>query len=170
MSSAVNISFRYSERDFVRAMRSHYASRLRLWLDIPVIAVTAVGGVYLWQAPDSRWYGIALVGLSAILTVILVAAFGVIPRVVFRREPKFRDEYSLTFSPEGIHFRTTHIDSRLQWSLYSKALVDAHSFILYHGSRDVSVVPRRVFQTAEQQKIFEQLLTQNVPQIIRKHA
>ena len=33
----VQLSFRYVEQDYVRAMRVHYASRLRLPLDIAVI-------------------------------------------------------------------------------------------------------------------------------------
>jgi hypothetical protein len=38
----VNLSFRYAEQDYVRAMRAHYASRLRLPLDIAVIVGIAV--------------------------------------------------------------------------------------------------------------------------------
>ena len=99
---------------------------------------------------------------------MLVAAFMVIPPLIFRREPKFRDDYSLTFSPEGIHFRTALFDSQLQWSMYSRALVDAHSYVLYYGSRQFTVIPKRVFQSAEQQQAFEQLLTQHVSQIVRR--
>lgn len=100
-------------------MRAHYASRLRLRLDIPAILAIVALGAYLWRSPDSRLYGMVLVGIAAAFALMLVAAFTVIPSVVFRREPKFRDDYSLAFSPEGIHFRTAHIDSQLQWSLYS---------------------------------------------------
>ncbi len=99
---------------------------------------------------------------------MLIAAFTVIPPLVFRREPKFRDEYSLTFSPEGIHFRTAHIDSQLQWSMYSRALIDAHSYVLYYGSRHFTVIPKRFFESIEQQQAFEQLLTQHVSQIVRR--
>jgi len=99
---------------------------------------------------------------------MLIAVFTIIPPLAFRREPKFRDDYALTFSPEGIHFRTAHIDSRLQWSLYSRALIDAHSYILYYGSRQFTVLPKRIFQSAEQQQAFEQLLTQHVSQIVRR--
>jgi hypothetical protein len=100
--------------------------------------------------------------------LLLIAAFTVIPRVVFRREPRFQDDYSLTFSPEGIHFRTANIDSRLQWSVYSRALVAAHSYVLYHGPRSFTVIPKRVFQGEEQRQAFEQLLTEHVPQIKRQ--
>jgi hypothetical protein len=131
VDSTVNLSFRYLESDYVRAMRAHYASRLRLRLDIVVIVATVAFGAYLWRSPNSHLYGIVVVGIAAVFTLMLVAAFAVIPSVVFRREPKFRDDYSLTFSPEGIHFRTAHIDSQLQWGMYSRALVDAHSYVLY---------------------------------------
>lgn len=168
MDSTVNLSFRYSESDFVRAMRAHYASRLRLRLDIVVIVVTVAFGAYLWRSPNSHLYGMVVVGIAAAFALMLVAAFAIIPSVVFRREPKFRDDYSLTFSPEGIHFRTAHIDSQLQWSMYSQALVDAYSFVLYYGARSFTVIPKRAFRSAEEQQAFEKLLTQHVSEIVRK--
>ena len=151
-------------------MRAHYASRLRLRLDIAVILVTAVLGAYFWYSMQSTWFGITLVGVSVAFALLLIAAFVVIPPLLFRREPKFSDDYSLTFSPEGIHFKTANIDSHLQWNLYSQALVDAHSFVLYYGSRSFTVIPKRVFQTAEQEEAFERLLTKNIPKITRKDA
>ena len=168
MNSTVNLSFRYLEIDYVRALRAHYASRLRLRLDI-VVAIGLAGiGAYLWRSPDLRWWGVGCVVVSALFGLMLVAAFTVIPRFTFRREPKFRDDYSLTFSADVIHFRTAHIDSQLQWSMYSRALVDTHSYVLYYGTRQFTVIPKRVFQTPEQQQAFEQLLTQHISQIIRR--
>jgi hypothetical protein len=130
--------------------------------------VLAAVGAYFWRSPSSRWFGVILVGASAAFALILVAAFVIIPPLAFRREPKFRDDYSLTFSQEGIRFRTVHVDSQLQWSLYSGALVDAYSYVLYYGSRSFTVIPKRVFQSAEQQRAFEQLLAQHVPKIVTK--
>jgi YcxB-like protein len=168
MSSMVHLTFRYLEDDYVRALRAHYASRLRLRLDAAVVAVVAGIGIYLWQSPTTHWLGVGCVIVSSLFALLLVAAFTVIPPLAFRREPKFRDDYSLTFSGEGIHFCTAHIDSNLQWSVYSRALIDAHSYVLYYGSRYFTVVPKRVFQSSEQQQVFEQLLTQNVSEISRR--
>lgn len=108
--------------------------------------------------------------IAVTFAILLIAAFTIIPTLAFRREPKFRDDYSLTFSPEGIHFRTAHIDSQLQWTLYSRALIDAHSYILYYGPRQFTVIPKRVFQNIAQQQIFEQLLTQHVSEITRRET
>jgi hypothetical protein len=137
-NSPISLSFRYSEIDYVRAFCAHYADRLRLWLDVCVVVALGAVGIYLW------------------------------PSLIFRREPKFRDEYSLTFSSEGIHFQTAHIDSHLAWDLYSRALVDAHSYVLYYGSRTFTVIPKRVFQNNQQQEAFDQLLAGHVPKIVRK--
>jgi hypothetical protein len=166
--ATVSLSFRYLKSDIVRAMRSHYASHLRRRLDIVLAVGLAVLGAYLWRSPSSHWFGVVFVGLSAVFGLILVAAFLVIPSLAFRYQPKFRDEYSLTFSPEGIHFQTTHIDSHLEWSIYSRATVDAYSYVLYWGSSTFTIIPKRVFRTPEQQGAFEQLLAERVPKIVRK--
>jgi hypothetical protein len=170
VNSTVKITFRYAQSDYVRAVRAHYASQLRLPLDIAAIVVVAVGGIYLWRSPSSRWLGLVCVVVAVGFAIMLIAAFTVIPVLMFRREPKFRDDYSLSFSPDGIHFRTVHIDSQLQWSMYSRALIDAHSYVLYYGSRQFTVIPKRVFQSREQQEAFEQLLSKHVSQIVRRNT
>jgi len=164
---SVNLNFRYTEADYVRAMRSHYASRLRLPLDITVVVVAAALGAYELKS-GSRGFGITMLAMSGLFALVLVSAFAVIPRMGFRREPKFRDDYTLTFSPQGIHFRTAHIDSDLQWSLYTCALVDAHSFVLYYGSQQFTVIPKRVFQDDAQREAFETLLAQKISNIVYK--
>lgn len=168
MNSNVSLSFRYLERDYVRALRAHYASRLRLRVDLFVTVVVVLCGAYLWSTPSWHWLGVGFVTIAVVFVLILIAAFTVIPRFVFRRERKFRDDYSLTFSAQGIHFRTAHVDSQVQWSLYSRALVDAHSYVLYYGSSQFTVIPKRVFESAEQQQAFDRLLSEHVSQIVRR--
>jgi hypothetical protein len=168
MNSPVHLSFRYEQSDFARAMRAHFANEFRLTLDITIMIAMAAPGAYFFQLQGWRWLGIVCTCVSAVFGLILVVAFAIIPQLVFRRDPKFLQDYSLTFSPEGIHFHTAHIDSRLQWSMYSRALVDAHSYVLYYGARSFTIIPKRVFQSAGEQETFEQLLAENVPKIIRR--
>ena len=168
MTETVSLLFRYAENDYVRALRTHYSSRLRVRFDIVAAIVTALLGVYSWRSPDYHWLSVVCLAASFVLVLILFAAFVVIPPLVFRSETKFRDDYALTFSQDGIHFRTAHIDSQLQWSMYSRALIDEHSYVLYYGSRQFTVIPKRVFQSAEQRQIFEQLVTQHVSKILRR--
>jgi hypothetical protein len=168
MDSTVHLSFRYSEQDYVRAMRAHLKSRLRLKIDIVVIVLAAAFGFYEWRSLDSAWWGISLVIVSVVFALILVVAFGIVPGMAFRGEPKFRDEYSLTFSGDGIHFQTAHINSHLEWSMYGRALIDAHSFVLYHGSRSFTVIPKRFFKIPEDLATFERLVSEKIPEITRR--
>jgi hypothetical protein len=168
MDETISLSFRYSKSDIVRAMRSHYASRMRPRFDLVMAVVLAAAGAYLWRLPSSHWFGVFCIGASAVFLSLLIATFVIMPRLAFRSEPKLRDDYSLAFSQHGIRFRTVHIDSELQWNLYSRALVDAYSYILYYGSRSFTVIPKRVFQSVEQQRAFEQLLVQHVSKMTIK--
>ena len=163
----VNLRFRYAEQDYVRAIRAHYATRLRLPLDLAVTAAIALLGAYELRL-GSRAFGIGLLCLSGVFMLVLVAAFAVIPRVWFRSQPKLRDEYLLRFSSEGIHFQTIHINSDLQWTMYTRALVDAYSFILYYGNQQFTVIPKRVFSDGPQRESFERLLSQNVSDILNR--
>jgi hypothetical protein len=163
----VDLNFRYAETDYVRAMRAHYASRLRVPLDITVVVVVAAVGAHELRS-GSRGFGIAMLSLSGLFALMLVAVFAIVPRIGFRRESKFRDDYTLTFSPQGIHFRTAHIDSDLQWSLYTRALADAHSFVLYYGSQQFTVIPKRVFHDVAQREAFERLLSHNISNVVYK--
>ncbi len=170
VNSTINLSFRYMKIDYVRALRSHYASRLRLRLDI-VFTVILVGiGAYLWRSPTLHWLGLSCLVVAIAFALMLIAVFALIPRLAFRREPKFRDDYSLTFSPDGIHFRTAHVDSHLQWSMYQRAMIDSHSYILYYGTFQFTVIPKRVFLSVEQQQEFEKLLAQHISKIVRRAA
>jgi hypothetical protein len=127
VDETVNLSFRYTENDYLRAVRAHLRTRLRLPLDVLMVVGLAALGAYEWRSQETHWYGVTAATVSALFGLLLVAAFTAIPSLMFRREPKFRDDYSLTFSRAGIHFKTAHIDAQLQWTLYTRALVDARS-------------------------------------------
>jgi len=169
VNQSVSLSFRYAELDYVHALRTHYASVLRLRLDIfIVVALTAIGS-YCLSIPNQHWFGIVCISLAGSFSLLLLAAFLFLPRWIFRRELKLHDDYALTFSPDEIHFRTKSIDSHLQWSMYTRAIVDARSFLLYYGERNFTVIPKRVFVNAEQMQIFEQMLIKRVQQIVRQN-
>jgi hypothetical protein len=52
--------------------------------------------------------------------------------------------------------------------MYANALVTAHSYILYYGSSTLTVVPKRVFESTEQQETFDELVVANIPKVVRK--
>jgi hypothetical protein len=154
----LTVSFRYSEVEYVHAMRAHYAKRLSPRRDFVVIAACLVIGVLALRYSELNWLSLLLLGSAFVLAAMLIAAFTVLPRLTFRREPKFRDEYRLTFTSEGIHFRTENIDSNLKWDLYSRVLTTPKSWILYYGKDQFTVIPKRAFASDEEKARFNELL------------
>jgi hypothetical protein len=167
MDDVITLCFRYTEEDYIQAFQSHYARRWRLLIDLTVLCVTASSGAYLLRDPGTHFLGLACLAIAALFALMLVAAMVVVPRLIFRRELKFREEYTLSFSPEEIRFRTAKIDSLLQWGLYTSALIGARSYVLYHGKNSMTVIPKRVFEQARQAEQFEQLLTAKISKITR---
>src|SRR5437879_6919980 len=106
MSETINLSFRYSESDYVRALRAHYSSRLRVRFDIVAAIVGALVGAYSWRSPDYHWLSVICVAASWFLVLILLAAFVVISPLAFRSEEKLWEDYSIYFSHDVLHFST----------------------------------------------------------------
>jgi hypothetical protein len=113
MNSTIHLSFRYQERDLARAARAHDGSRRRLCLDLCVVVLLAMLGAYFWSLPGTHWRGVVSVTITVVFVLVLATVLLIVPRWTLCSNPKFRDDDSLTFSAEGIHFRTAHIDSRL---------------------------------------------------------
>lgn len=168
MENPITLRFRYTEEDYVQAMRAHYYRQLCKPLDLTIVVVTFAAGVNLWALAGLHWLGVACVAIVAIYLLMLALAYFFIPQRLFRSDPKFRDEYNLDFSSAGIHFRTASIDSQLQWSLYSRALISEHTYNLYYGTRGITVIPKRVLANAQQQADFEKLLAEKISAISRR--
>jgi hypothetical protein len=166
----VNISFRCTELDYVRGQRAHLALHIDIGKDIVALPLIGIFGAFFWHIKSSplHWIGAALIGLSVLGAVYLCTIFLILPPLSFRRELKAREDVVFTFTPESIHFKSKDVDSQLQWSTFSKALIDSHSYLLYFGKNTFALIPKRVLQDEERQKAFEQLLSRQIPKIIRR--
>jgi hypothetical protein len=100
----------------------------------------------------------ALAGLGALLIVMALLSDHVLPRVWFRREPKFRDAYTLTFMDEGLDFRTSRLHSLIEWGFYRSLVEGPHTYLLMYGKRQFSAIPKRAFSSPEQEVRFKALV------------
>ena len=85
-------------------------------------------------------------------------------RLWFKREPKFREEYRLTFAPEQIRFQTASIDSTLQWSHYGRVLEGTSVFLLIYGKGLYTVIPKRSFTSEAHLEAFRTLVKEKIPE------
>jgi len=87
-----------------------------------------------------------------------------LPRRYFRGDPKFRDEYHLTFSDAGIEFQTLNMSSMIAWSFYTGVIENDKFYLMKYGNNihSVSMIPKRAFADSRQESTFRQMLRRNL--------
>ena len=159
---SVDMSFTYQPGEYARALRRVQARKLRVVWDVLAAGVALAVGAALWATVGfTLWVGL-LLGSSVFLLSMLGLGVLVMPTLMERMQPKLREPYRLSFSETGICFRTTGIDSQLSWSLYTSWWDDPDYLYLFHGKRDVTVLPRRALAGAEDDAALRALAMRHV--------
>jgi len=134
------------------------------WIRFAVSSFFFAIGLFLvsiWDLDIGISFFLIFIGVAWLLIWFL--QLFVVPRQAFRREPKFRDEYLLQFSDDGIHFKTAQIDALIQWSLYSKVIENERFYLMVYGQNMISVIPKRAFSNSHEEAAFAKLLRRQLP-------
>lgn len=158
----IKLEFHYSEDEYLAASRLYLfhssTSLIRLVLFFVLVTGLLLMLPLLFDVDLPVWAILSLTALveGALLYNIFVKA----PRRYFRGDPKFRDQYEMIFSDEGISLKTRQIDSKLAWSLYTRVIEGQSLFLLIYGKdvRTMTLIPKRVFQNKAQETAFRELL------------
>ena len=152
----MTITYRPTQSDLVHAARVWEGQHWKVARYV-VAGLLIACGVYILVV--GQWWG------GAFILVGLFEAFNLLPAAVvraileFRANPKFREEYHLSLSPEGLHFQTATIDSTLKWTHYSHFFETRKAFILVYGTRMYTVIPKRALDGDGQLSELRGLLT-----------
>lgn len=105
------------------------------------------------------WWGtiFILFGLLEAFNLLPSAALRAI--IEFRTNPKFREEYQLTLTPESLHFRTPTIDSTLKWTMYTNFLETSRVFLLEYGKHMYTVIPKSALDNDSKINEIRELLS-----------
>ncbi len=168
MNEEIAVRFHPELRDQIRASMVLY--RASIWRICDRIAgtIAVVAGVTLFVLWGWKWWlailiPVALSEWSDFLHLHTVQAW-----IFFKRNPKFRGEYILTFHPEGLHFKTTAIDSTLGWSYYDNAIEDSAVFVLSYGKSMCTVIPKRAFRNEDEVIQFRNLIQSKISKYQRQ--
>jgi hypothetical protein len=154
----LRLSFTYTEDEYVAAARYFFTRgtdpKFQFYLGLGFIA----GALFITWLVDNIY-----VTATVMVPLLLVAArywyvYSALPRSYFRGNPKFRDPYELTFSDEGILFRSNGVESRLAWDFYTKVLETPEYFFLVYGRDMFSLVPKRVLRDRRQASALGEML------------
>ncbi|MDT5063385.1 MAG: hypothetical protein QOH63_3844 [Acidobacteriota bacterium] len=160
----ISLRFRYTEEEYIAAIRFYLTGSKSFLIRLILSFICVAAGIFLvsFLNLDSA-FSFLLTFIGVVLLLIWSLLFFVVPRQRFRRDPKFRDEYFLQFSDDGIQFKTAQIDALVQWSLYSRVIENERFYILVYGENMISVIPRRAFASAQQEAAFDELLKRKLP-------
>src|SRR5207244_299090 len=109
-----------------------------------------------------RWWTLVWFPLAICQWFNVLSPFRLRTRFFFRRNPKFLETYKLSFSDQGIRFKTNSIDASIAWTHYSRILEDEKVILLVYGSRMYTVVPKRAFSDSAQLPAFRNMIGQHI--------
>lgn len=154
----VELGFTYTEDEYIEAARLFYARaydhKFQRYIGLAVFA----GGLLIaWLAGDVACSGLLIfVGLLLLARHLYVDRM--LPRSYFRNNPKFLDPYQLTFSDEGMVFRSKGVESKIGWDFYTGVWETTDFYFLVYGKDLFSLIPKRVFRGRRQEAAFRELL------------
>ena len=162
----VQLNFQLTEKEYLAGLRLYTWHTSELLLRMITIYVVLSAGLIvlsvLMSFPLPLWALAVLVGL---LGVSMAHGYLVdYPRRLFRGDPKFRDEYNLTFSESGIEFRTKSVNASIAWSMYTRVIENDKFYLTVYGRdlHSVSILPKRAFVSSKQEAAFRDMLRRHV--------
>jgi hypothetical protein len=165
-NDAVQLTFRYDEKEYLAATRLYFWRSTQLLNTLIALYVVFAGAVLVVDGLIE--FVLPLWSVVAFILLAGVAWFhGYIvdlPRSYFRGDPKFRDEYTLTFTDAGIDFKTENMSANIAWSFYTGVIENESFYLLVYGNNihSVSVIPKRAFRDSKQEATFRQMLRRHV--------
>src|ERR1041385_5314141 len=161
----VKLEYQYSEPEYLAASRLLYSNSPNIIARLTVFGLLLGAAVILLSFLTDSW--IIIPGLVFVVLLEIALFYNVFvntPRKYFRGDGKFRDRYELTFSDEGVQVKTSQIDSKMAWSLYTKFVEGRDMYLLLYGkdTRMMTAVPKRVFSSNDQEQLFRELVTRHI--------
>ena len=161
----VKLEYEYSEAEYLAASRLLFSNSPDIIARLGVFGLLLGAAVILLSLLTDSW--IIIPGLVFVVLLEVALFYNVLvntPRKYFRGDGKFRDRYELTFSDEGIQVKTSQIDSKMAWSLYTKVVEGRDMYLLLYGkdTRMMTAVPKRVFSSNDQEQLFRELVTRHI--------
>jgi len=163
----VQLRFTYTEAEYLNASRLLLMRETKVILRLVVMFLLLFSGgvmltmlIPLFSFPLWAMVLIALVFVAIFFQKLLVD----MPRRFFRGNENMREEFLLTFSDDGVWVRTSKIDSKMSWSLYTRVVENSSMYVMVYGkdARMMTAVPKRVFSSAQEEVAFRNLLQQHL--------
>lgn len=155
--------YNYLQSEFVKAMRQYLIANgtIRKY-DPAIVAAFLLFSIFFHFIFFLNILSVILLVITIIFSALEVFLYFCLPVLVFKRNTKYHEEYTLTFSKEGITFKTPSINSVLQWSIYSELWESNDFYFLIQAPRMYSIIPKRAFLNPTDKQTFEEIAMSNI--------
>jgi hypothetical protein len=145
--STISIDFINKLEDHIKAQQVLYGQGVFAKLDKAIALLLFGFGIYCVTFAGLYWWTMIWFPLAIAEWFNLLSLSRWRTKIEFQRNPKFREEYHLTFSLENIHFQTASIDSTLAWTHYERIVESPDLFLLMYGKGLYTLIPKRCFNS-----------------------
>lgn len=158
MSSEINLAFRLTEGDLVTFTRATMFRSIVARL----IVLVCLGGLTL-VAVGSLFFGFNPMDVSSQILFmfslgVLLPFLGPVILMRLRRNPKTYEEQTWRLTDSGVSIGTEDASSTLSWKSFSQTVESGHFYYLYLSNRVPLIIPKRVFESKEQEITFRNLV------------
>jgi hypothetical protein len=162
----VDLEFQYTKGEYVKAARQIQWSSKTSKLCCGITLLLTIYGIYMLLSYSLTKTVVACSVLFVIAILIEAIAFFYVPAMQYNRTLKLQEAYFLSFSPDGIVFKTPSIDSALKWEIYSELLENKDFFFIMQKTGMYTLIPKRVFSSSQEDE-FRLMATEAVKKLRR---
>jgi hypothetical protein len=162
MSEPITLTFTHQEKEYVAATRWFYARVYHTRFLLILYGIVLSLGLLLILFSEELVFGGMIASVGFIAFVVQFRTYFEMPSQFFRRNPRFREQFSLQFSEEGLLFQTKDMESKLEWAFYSKVLETSQFYMLCYDQDMFTLIPKRVFDDNEREQAFRDLLNRKL--------
>jgi hypothetical protein len=158
----MNYSFKYSEKEFKKAMRESYDDSKRMMFDLILTIVLLSYGIYLTVTSLYEVFSAVIIVISVMYLFLIFSKYFIVPSIAFKRDPKFSEVYELSFLENEIVFKAGNMKSTIPWNYYV-GIKETNEFIfLKYGKKRATFIPKRIFRGNEEIKEFIDLVKSKI--------
>jgi hypothetical protein len=164
-NGSIKLEFQYDQKEFTVGMRDYLLPitltvKKRDWVLASLFLVVVVGVLVL---TGDLPFWLPVVAVIFILGVLTFYNGYIVPLLTWRRQPTLADRYSVEFSDEGVQCNTSTTNTQMQWQAYQRVIETKQYYYLVLSKFVVSVIPKRVFSSAQEEAAFRELIKRNLP-------
>jgi len=145
----IYLEYKPAANDHVEAYRAYSQMSWLYRADRIVGVLLTIVGIVFGAISIYLGLGLYLSVVSAVFVICGITEWlrlldlgELLTRWRFKTDRKFQELQTLIFRSDGITYKTASIDSRIEWTFYSKYLESANVFLLIYGKRQYSVIPK----------------------------